>query len=258
MSEDSVLVEPDAGGVAWLTLNRPAVHNAFDETTIAELTEALERCGDDPTCRAVVIRGAGRSFSAGGDLTWMRRAAGFSHAENVADALRLARLMRTLDRLPKPTLALVNGAAMGGGVGLVAASDIALAATDAIFALPEVKLGLIPAVISPYVIAAIGPRPARRYFLTGERFDATEAHRLGLVHAVVPAADLPSAAAALLEQLAGNGSEAMAAAKRLIRDVAGRPVDDALIGDTALRIAEARATDDARARIAAFLDRGKR
>ena len=252
-----LLTEIDGAGTAWVTLNRPDVHNAFDDNLIAELATAFERLGGDGAVRAVVLRARGKSFSAGGHLNWMRRMAGYSPEENRRDAERLAAMLRTLSHCPKPTLALVQGAALGGGVGLVAASDIALAADDATFCLSEVKLGLIPATIGPYVVAAIGERWAGRYALSAERFDAKEARRIGLVHEVVPAAGLASAAAEILAALAGNGPAAMAATKDLIRAVAGRPINAELVADTARRIADIRASDEGREGISAFLEKRK-
>ena len=255
MTNENLLTEIDAAGTGWVTLNRPDVHNAFDDALIAELTAAFERLGGDRAVRAVALGARGKSFSAGGDLNWMRRMAGYSPEENRRDAAGLAAMLQALSRCPKPTLALVQGAALGGGVGLVAACDIALAAEDATFRLSEVRIGLIPAVISPYVIAAMGERAARRYALTAERFDARQARHLGLVHEVVPAAQLASAAQAMLATLAGNGPVAMAAAKDLIRAVAGRPIDHEVVAETARRIADIRATDEGREGITAFLEK---
>lgn len=242
-------------GTAWLRLDRPARHNAFDETMIAALAQALDNAARDPAVRAVALTASGRSFSAGADLEWMRRTARASAAENLADARGFAAMLAALDRLPKPTVALVQGAAYGGALGLIAACDVAFAADTASFALSEVKLGLVPAVISPYVLRAIGPRAARRYFLTAERFDAATALRLGLVHAVVPAAELEARGRALLEAVAGNAPQAMARAKALVRDTASRPIDEALIDETARLIAEVRSGAEAREGVAAFLDK---
>ncbi len=249
-----VLADVDDDGTGWLSLNRPASHNAFDDALIAEMTAALQAFAADDRVRAVVLRGRGRSFSAGADLNWMRRMGEATQAENVVDALRLAELLETLDRLPKPTVALVNGAAYGGGVGLVAACDIAIAARSAVFAMTEVRLGLIPAVISPHVLAAIGPRQARRYFISGESFTAGEALRIGLIHDVVEPDDLEAAGRRMLATLAANSAQAMADVKVLIRDVAGRTIDESLMRDTAERIARSRSSEDGRARIAAFLE----
>lgn len=258
MPDHSVIADIDAEGTGWLTLNRPEIHNAFDEQLIAEMAEALLAFRDDSNVRAVVVAGRGKSFSAGADLNWMQRMGGYSFDENVDDAKRLAGMIRLLDEMPKPTIAAVQGPAYGGGVGLVAACDIAIAADTARFAMTEVKLGLIPAVISPHVLAAIGPRQSRRYFVTGEAFDADEALRIGLVHMVVPAASLDEAVRDMLKTLAGNGPRAIAAVKELTRAVVGRPYDDGLMQDTAERIARARASDEGRARIAAFLEKRRK
>jgi methylglutaconyl-CoA hydratase len=253
MAGDSLLSERRADGSAWITLNRPEVHNAFDDRLIVELTAALSNLGADDAVRAVVLTGSGRSFSAGADLNWMRRSSTYGEAENMADARALAILMKTLHELPKPTVARVNGAALGGGAGLVACCDIAVASADARFGTTEVRLGLIPAVIGPYVVAAIGLRQARRLMLTGERIAAAEAARIGLVHDVVPPERLDAAVAALLEDLLKGGPGALAAVKRLLRDLTGRPIDVELVDDTARRIAALRTTAEAQEGVAAFL-----
>ncbi len=240
--------------VASVTLNRPKLHNAFDDGMIAALTTTLSAVGDDPAVRAVVLRGAGKSFCAGGDLAWMRRMAGYGREENLADARALSELMHVLDTLPKPTIAVVHGAAYGGGVGLVACCDIAVASMGARFCLSEVKLGLIPAAISPYVVAAMGARAARRYFLTAEVFDAAEAQRTGLVHAVADEDRLDALVADLLTALSKGGPAAQAAAKRLIADLAHRPPEE-LRDETARRIAEIRASDEGREGVSAFLEK---
>lgn len=255
MPDPLTLLEHRSDGSAWLTLNRPDIHNAFDDRLIAELTAGLERLAADRTVRVVVLSGRGKSFSAGADLNWMRRTAAYGEAENLADARALAKLMATLNELAKPTIARVNGAALGGGVGLVACCDIVIASADAVFGTTEVRLGLIPAVIGPYVVAAIGGRQARRLMLTGERIDAHEAARLGLVHQVVDAGRLDAAVDACIGQLCAGGPRALAAAKRLVRDLTGRPITPDLIDDTAQRIAALRATPEAREGIAAFLGR---
>ena len=252
---DDTIIRDLRGGIATVTMNRPERHNAFDDALIGELTGVLRELGDDPDVRVVVLAGEGRSFSAGADLEWMRRVAGYTRQENYDDAVSLATLMETLDALPCPTIARVHGPAIGGGVGLVSACDIALAADSARFALSEVRLGLIPAAISPYVVKAIGERQARRYFVTAERFDATEAHRIGLVHEVVPADALDERLQALLGALRGNGPRAMGAAKALARRVGRGPVDEEMIADTARRIAEIRVDDEAREGIDAFLSK---
>lgn len=255
MANDQMLKTIDDLGRVTLTLNRPAQHNVFDDKLINTLTKTLKELDDDPQVRVVCLRGAGKSFSAGADLNWMRRMAAYTPAENLADALALTELMQTLNTLAKPTLALVQGAAFGGGVGLVAACDLALATPQASFCLSEVKLGLIPAVISPYVIAAMGARAARRYFLTAERFDAERARQLGLVHEIVGPDELDEQADRLTRQLLANGPLALGAAKQLIADVAGRTINAELLADTAQRIATLRASDEGREGLAAFLEK---
>jgi methylglutaconyl-CoA hydratase len=250
---DSLAYAIDARGVATLTLNRPDLHNAFDDALIDEMTGMLARCGADPQVRALVLRGAGKSFSAGADLDWMRRMADYSIEENIRDAEGLARLMQTLDRLPKPVIGLVQGAAYGGGVGLVACCDIAIASERASFCLSEVKLGLIPSAISPYVVAAIGARQARRWFLTAEVISAARAHELGLVHEVVPHDRLEAALDDMLSALFQGAPMAQAEAKDLVFLVADRPVDAALLAETGRRIAARRASDEGREGVSAFL-----
>jgi methylglutaconyl-CoA hydratase len=243
--------------VALITLNRPDVHNAFDQTLIAELTEALRATDADETVRAVVLLGAGESFCAGADLNWMRRMASFSTAQNLADARALAAMLSTLNTLSIPSIARVHGAAFGGGVGLVACCDIAIATQDATFALSEARLGLIPAAISPYVIEAIGARAARRYFLTAERFTAAEAYRLGLVHDLVLPDELDPRINELLGFLVTAGPRAQEECKALIRAVAHRPIETGVIADTARRIARVRASPEGREGVAAFLAKRK-
>ncbi len=252
---EALVYSIDDEGVGRIRFNRPEIHNAFDNALIESLGGAIEALAADSHVRAVVIAAEGASFCAGGDLAWMLRMGEAPDAENVADALKLARVLGALATLPKPTLALVQGPAYGGGVGVVAACDIAIAAKEARFALTEVRLGIIPAVISPYVVAAIGARAAARYALTAEPFDAAEALRLGLVHEVAAAGALEAAGARMLAAMGRNSAEAMADAKALIRAVAGRPVDAALMEETAQAIAHARTRPDAKARIAAFLNR---
>ena len=244
------------GPMGLVTLNRPERHNAFDDMLIAELTEALRSMEADDGVRLVVLSGAGRSFSAGADLNWMKRMAGFSKEENQRDAMGLGALMRTLAQLRKPTIARVQGAAYGGGVGLVACCDIAVASQAATFCLSEVKLGLIPAVISPYVVGAIGERAARRYFLTAERFDAAEAWRLGLVNEIAPdEAGLDEKVGGIVDALLECAPVAQREAKDLIRAVAGRPVTSELIQDTAERIARIRSSPEGREGVNAFLEK---
>lgn len=252
----SILVT-DRGAVRQIALNRPDVHNAFDDALIAELTAALVEAGQNPAVRVVVLTGTGPSFSAGADLNWMRGMAGASEDENRADSLRLAALMRTLQFLPKPTIARVNGAAYGGGVGLIAACDIAIGADTAKFGLTEVKLGLVPAVISPYVVAAIGGRQARRLFLTGEVFDANEACRIGLLHRTAPPDALEETVEATLKLLAKAGPQAQAEAKRLALRMSG--IDEIDAGEidsaNAALIARLRVSDEGQEGLGAFLDK---
>ncbi|MFC4764772.1 enoyl-CoA hydratase/isomerase family protein [Dyella koreensis] len=247
----------DRAAVRTITLNRPQLHNAFDDGLIAELTAALKEAGNDTSVRVVVLTGAGASFSAGADLNWMRGMAKASEAENREDSLRLARLMRTLQFLPKPTVARVNGAAYGGGVGLVACCDIAIGVDSAKFGLTEVKLGLVPAVISPYVIHAIGLRQARRLFLTGELFDATTAQRIGLLHQSVAADALDETVDATVGALAKAGPIAQAEAKQLALRVAGISEADAeqTDRDNAALIARLRVSGEGQEGLGAFLDK---
>jgi methylglutaconyl-CoA hydratase len=239
--------------IALVTLDRPEVHNAFDETLIAELTRALRAAESEESVRAVVLLGAGSSFCAGADLNWMRRMAGFTRAQNLADARALSAMLSTLANLSKPTIARVHGPAFGGGVGLVACCDIAVAAHDATFAFSEARLGLIPATISPYVVEAIGARAARRFFLTAERFTAAEAYRLGLVHELVPPEDLDGRINELLGFLVTAGPQAQVEGKALVCAVANRAIGAAVIADTARRIARVRASPEGREGVAAFL-----
>ena len=239
--------------IALVTLNRPEVHNAFEETLIAELTSAFRAIEADDGVRAVVLLGAGASFCAGADLNWMRRMAGFTRAQNLADARALSAMLSTLATLSKPTIARVHGPAFGGGVGLVACCDIAVAAHDATFALSEARLGLIPAAISPYVVEAIGARAARRFFLTAERFTAAEAFRLGLVHELALPEELDAKINELLGFLLTAGPRAQREAKALVRGVAHRPIGAGVIADTARRIARVRASPEGKEGVAAFL-----
>ncbi len=255
MSEAYVLTDRSALGVVRITLNRPDIHNAFDDRLIQELSTELTVVGADDTVRVVVLTGAGRSFSAGADLNWMRRTASYGEAENLADARVLAKLLQILNELPQPTIARVNGAALGGGTGLVACCDIVLASERAMFGTTEVRLGLIPSLIGPYVIGAIGVRQARRLMLTGERIDAAEAMRIGLVHRVVSPDDLDAAVADVASNLVQGGPNAIGAAKQLIRDWAGRPINAELMEDSAQRIARLRASPEGREGVQAFLDK---
>jgi methylglutaconyl-CoA hydratase len=258
MSEATILTQINDRGVATLTMNRPEVHNAFDDRFIATLTETLVSLERNPAVRLVILAASGSSFSAGADLDWMKRMAGYSRDENLADALGLAGLMQQLNSLAKPTIALVQGAAYGGGVGLVACCDIVLATRRASFCLSEVKLGLIPAVISPYVMAAMGEKACRRYFLTAEPFDAAEAQRLGLVHEVVEDEEaLLALAEKITVTLLRNSPQALTAAKELIAAVAGQSLTSGLIADTAARIAEQRSSREGKEGLTAFLEKRK-
>lgn len=243
------------GPIARLTLNRPEMRNAFDDALIAAVTGAVQAAVDAPAVRVLLLTGAGKAFCAGGDLNWMRKMATLSDAENRADAARLAGMLHAIWSCPKPVVACVNGDAYAGGMGLVSACDIAIAADSAHFCLSETRLGLLPATISPYVLRAMGERAANRYFLTAERFDAATAFRLGLVHDVAPLAELPQRAEALCLALCDNGPGAVQASKRLVRDFAGQDIDAALIADTVERIAAVRSTDEAREGVSAFLEK---
>ncbi|MEM1138715.1 MAG: enoyl-CoA hydratase/isomerase family protein [Pseudomonadota bacterium] len=255
MTDTLYLVDKQGDGTTRLTLNRPDIHNAFDDALIAALTETLADLAADPSVRVLVLTGAGKSFSAGADLGWMRRMAEADEETNRLDALALAGLMHRLNDFPKPTVALVNGAAIGGGVGLVACCDIAIASASAVFALSEVRLGLMPAAISPFVLAAIGERAARRYFLTAERFDAGEAKRIGLVHDTAPADALEAAGAQVVHGLLKAGPNALAACKTLIHDMGNAPIDRSTLEETAKRIAALRASPEGREGIGAFLEK---
>ena len=243
------------GPVARLRLNRPALHNAFDAMTIAALTGALDAAARDPDVRVVVLEAEGASFSAGADLNWMRGMAAASEDENRDDALALARLMRTLDELPKPTIARVQGAAFGGGVGLVACCDIAIGTPSARFGLTESRLGLLPAVISPYVIAAIGAREARRWFATAEMFDAGTALRIGLLHEVVADDALDAAVRTQVDLLLKAGPAAAASAKQLVRDVASHGDRDRHDAENAALIARLRVSEEGQEGLGAFLEK---
>lgn len=243
--------------VATVTLNRPDVRNAFNETTITELALAFDELGRRDDVRVIVLAANGVAFCAGADLNWMKKMAGYSHAENLDDATRLADMLRTIYLCPKPVVAKVQGDCYAGGMGLVAACDIVVAVEEANFCLSEVKLGLIPATISPYVIKAMGENAARRYFLTAERFSAQEAHRIGFAHEVVAADKLDEQVAAIVKSLAANSPNAVAEAKVLVRDIVGEEVGDALLLDTAQRIAKIRASSEGREGVASFLEKRK-
>jgi methylglutaconyl-CoA hydratase len=242
---------------ATVTLNRPEVRNAFNDEVISELTAAFHDLGQREDVRCIVLAGNGPAFCAGADLNWMRRMAGYTHRENFADAAELAEMLRVIYSCPKPTIARVHGDTYAGGTGLVAACDIAVAADTAQFCLSEVKLGLIPATISPYVIRAMGPRAAHRYALTAERFSAAEALRIGFVHEVVPASGLDQAVAAIAQHLIQAGPQAVSQCKKLLHDVALRPVTPEVVGGTVRAIADIRVSPEGREGIQSFLDKRK-
>lgn len=255
MDAHPVLLHLGPDGVATLTFNRPSLHNAIDESVITELKSALQRVAADAAVRVVVVAGNGKSFCAGADLNWMQRTACYDEAQNHRDALEFTELLAILDTLSKPTIARVHGPAYGGGVGIVAACDIAIGTPQAAFMFSEVRLGLIPAMISPYAVAAIGSRNARRYMVSAERIDAAEALRIGLLHEVCETADLDARIAKLVEQLLRGGPEAMARSKALVARVAHAPVDEALRDYTARGIAAVRASAEGKEGIAAFLEK---
>jgi methylglutaconyl-CoA hydratase len=243
--------------IATVILNRPDVRNAFNGAMVAELTQAFHELGASEKIRAIILAANGPAFCAGGDLAWMKNVASFDPAQNLADAQAMADMLRSIDRCPQPVLAKVQGDCYAGGLGLVAACDIAIGTESANFCLSEVKLGLIPATISPYVIRAIGERAARRYFLTAERFDAIEAQRIGLLHEAVPLAALDGRVAGIAKSLCAAGPHAVRRSKRLVHEVAAREFDDALLADTAAWIAEVRAGDEGREGMQAFLEKRK-
>jgi methylglutaconyl-CoA hydratase len=256
MSVRPVVLQSGRNGVATLTFNRGELHNAIDEATIAELKACLAHVAADPAVRVLVLAGNGKSFCAGADLNWMKRTADYDEEQNYRDALEFTELLTALDTLPKPTIARVHGPAYGGGVGIVAACDIALGTPQAAFMFSEVRLGLVPAMISPYAIAAIGERHARRYMLSAERIEAAEALRIGLLHEVCDAAELDTRIGKLAEQMLRGGPEAIARSKALVARVAHRPVDAAMQDHTARTIAAVRAGAEGKEGIDAFL--GKR
>lgn len=257
MTQDIVLMNVE-NGVATITLNRPDTHNAFDDHVIAALSGKLDVVRLESDVHAVLLRGAGKSFSAGADLNWMKRAANYTEAQNKADALALADMLNKLYTLPIVTIACVQGAAMGGGMGLASCCDIVIADKDAIFALSEVKLGLIPATIAPYVLRAMGERQARRYFQTGERFNGQRAYDMGFVHEVADGVtDIEVSLETLLKIIAANGPRAMKDAKKLCLDFAGKPITPETINDTASRIAHTRGGVEAKEGLSAFLEKRK-
>jgi len=243
------------GPVATVTLNRPEVFNAFNEVAIAELEDCIHALGNRDELRVIVLAARGKCFSAGADLDWMKRMAELSHQANFDDAYKLATMLRTIYTCPKPVIARVQGDAFGGGVGLISASDIAVTVENASFSLSEVKLGLIPATVSPYVIRAIGARAARRYLITAERFAAVEARRIGLVHEVVSADLLDPTVQSIIAAICQNGPRAVTKTKQLIDDIDGRLFSEDVLVDTAERIAQVRASEEAREGVRAFLEK---
>ncbi len=245
------------GAIARITLSRPEVRNAFNDEVIAELTQAFTTLGQDAQVRAIVLAADGPAFCAGADLNWMRRMADYTRAENLADAGCLAEMLRTIHSCLKPTIARVQGDVFAGGMGLVAACDMAVSVDTATYCLSEVKLGLIPATISPYVIRAMGTRASQRYFLTAERFSAAEAHRIGFVHEVVPADQLDAKVDELTQALVTASPNALRACKMLVNDVAGRDIDAALIAQTVEGIADIRSSKEGKEGVQSFLQKRK-
>ncbi|WP_295168965.1 enoyl-CoA hydratase-related protein [uncultured Brevundimonas sp.] len=255
--DDLVQIDSTTDGVVFVTINRPAKKNAFDAATIAALHEAFETLHGADRVRAVFIRGAGGTFSAGADLNWMRDAAGWSESDNRDDAMGLAKMLKALHDIPALTVAVVEGNAMGGGAGIVAACDMAVAVEGARFAFSEVKLGLIPATIAPYVIEAVGARRARQLFLTANAFDADYAAHAGLIDLVLPEGSVDEFISMLSDSLTNNAPGAMGEAKRLVNDIAHHKIDNGLMDETAKRIARARVSDEGREGVAAFLEKRK-
>lgn len=242
-------------GIAHVTINRPEKHNAFDDQIIKQMTQAFENIDLDNSIRVMVLASNGKSFSAGADLAWMKRMAKYSYEENLVDAKALATMLKALNNLSKPSIVKIQGAAFGGAVGLVSCCDIAIASTRASFCLSEVKIGLIPATISPYVVSAIGPRAARRLFITAERFSAQTAQSLNLVSEVCEHEQLDARLTQMLETICANSPAAITSAKQLVRDINGMPIDEALIEDTSTRIAEIRTSPEGQEGLSAFLEK---
>jgi len=254
-SNSSIIVEKSQNGVSTITLNRPELHNAFDDHFIKELTEAIRDINQDETCKILVLAANGKSFSAGADLNWMKRMSGYSWDENYHDSLKLAGLMQELHDCKKTTIAIVKGAAFGGGVGLVACCDIVLSSEHALFCLSEVKLGLIPSVISPYVVKAIGERNAKRYFVTAEQFDAQDAKEMNLVHKIFAKDEIDMQTSDYINRILANSPEAMYQAKRLVDYVADKEISEEVVLETAQRIADIRASSEGKEGVAAFLEK---
>ena len=241
--------------VAEVWLNRPELRNAFNSEVIAALTAAFRELGADPALRAIVLGGRGKVFCAGADLNWMRAMAGYTWAQNKADADALAEMLWTIHSCPLPVVGRVHGDCYAGGLGLAACCDVLVAAEGVHFCLSEARLGLLPATIGPYVVRALGEQASRRFFITAERFGAARAHALGFVHEVVAADALDATVAAIVDALVANGPAAVKAGKRLVQDIAGRPIDAALRDDTARRIADIRASAEGREGVSSFLEK---
>ena len=254
MSERTIEVD-QSGAVAWVWMNRPAVHNALNESMIDELAETFLSVGEDPGVRVIVLSGRGKSFSAGGDVEYMKRQGSATRESNLANARALAEMFRIIAIAPKPTIARINGAVMGGGLGFVCTCDIAIASSTAVFAASEVRLGLIPSTIAPYVLRAIGPRQARHLFLAGERIDAAQAQRIGLIHEIAEPEQLDSRLESIIHNLLAGAPDAQSAAKALIEDIADQPITRDLMEETAVRIADIRSRPEAIEGLGAFLEK---
>jgi methylglutaconyl-CoA hydratase len=257
MAQDAVLMAVDARGVATITFNRPETHNAFNDQMIAQFNRALVAVADDPAIRLLVLSASGRHFCSGADVNWMRRMVHHGYEDNLADVSQLSLALDRCNRLGKPIIARVHGAAYGVGIGLISCCDVAIADEQAYFCLSEVKVGLVPAVMSPYVIQAMGARASRRYFITGEPFSAAVALNLGLVHEVVPAEALDETVAGVAAAILENGPRAVAAAKKLVAHVSGKDINEALQEDTSETIAQMCISDEAQEGFAAFLEKRK-
>lgn len=257
MSNSELVQELSADGKLRLIMNRPEVHNAFDDRQVASLTQALLSAAENPEVKVVVVEGRGKNFCAGGDINYMRQMGNNSFAENVEDARRLARLMRVLNDLPKPTIARVQGAAMGGGVGLVCCCDIAIAEPNTVLALSEIKIGMVPATIAPYVVKTIGPKASRRLFMTGEKISASRAEALGLVSEVVADGQLDARVDEFSNTFLANAPAGLGKAKKIIERVSAGAIDDLMIEDTVRFIAEIRESSEGREGLNAFLEKRK-
>ncbi|PCJ91649.1 MAG: gamma-carboxygeranoyl-CoA hydratase [Porticoccaceae bacterium] len=252
-----VTTKIDIRGVTTITLNRPEKHNAFDDQMVNQLTSAFEQTTTNPNSRVLILAAAGKTFSAGADLHWMKRMGKYSYKENLKDAGSLAYMLKILNEIPLPTIARIQGPAFGGALGLISCCDIAIAATKASFAFSEVKIGLIPATISPYIIEAIGSRAARRYFMTGEKFEAQQAVELGLINEAVEETQLDNTIAQFINTLLGNSPTAMHSAKQLVQDIRNRSINDELIKETCERIADIRRSKEGQEGLSAFLEKRK-